>query len=66
MTKEQALDLAATVGGSAHPLNPFNHGDDWYVLGETDAATRERARWDLNRDGVGVIVGSGAPTLAQG
>lgn len=66
MTKEQAHDLAATVGGSAHPLNPFDHADDWYVLGEVDAATRERARWDLNRDGVGVIVGRCAPTLAQG
>lgn len=55
MTQEQATDLAQTVGGTAHPLNPFDHGDEWYVLGEVSAETRKRSRWEL-REGKPAIV----------
>ena len=33
MTRTDAIDLAATVGGTAHPLNPYDPDGDWYVLG---------------------------------
>ena len=53
--RAQAIELAQTVGGTAHPVNPYDREGDWYVLGERDAETRKRSRWEL-RDGKPSIV----------
>lgn len=55
MTRGQATELAQTVGGTAHPVDPHDGDGDWYVLGERNAETRQRSRWEL-RDGKPVIV----------
>ena len=64
MTRTDAIDLAATVGGTAHPLCPYDPDGDWYVLGET-SATGARSRWELNADGCGRIVDEGSPVPAR-
>lgn len=38
-------------------------GESWYVLGERNADTGRRSRWERAEDGTAVIVGDGAPEL---
>lgn len=59
-SKSEALATAARVGGDAIPLNPHDHEDGWYVLGERNAQTRTRSRWERGADGQPVIAGEGA------
>lgn len=59
-TKSEAETVAQTVGGTAHDLGD---GASWYVLGERDANTGRRSRWERAQDGSAVIVGAGAPEL---
>ena len=59
-TKSEVETVAQTIGGTAHDLGD---GESWYVLGERDASTGRRSRWERSEDGRAVIVGDGAPEL---
>lgn len=55
----QAREVARTVGGTAHPMNIYDCDEGWYVLGELNAETRTRSRWERGPDGQPVIAGEG-------
>ena len=59
-TKSEAVAVAQMIGGTVHDLGD---GESWYVLGETNAETRTRSRWERAEDGRAVIAGEGAPSL---
>jgi hypothetical protein len=60
-SQDEARAVAAEIGGTAHPLNPHDPADGWYVLGEVAASDRTRSRWERGEDGSPVIAGEGAP-----
>ena len=60
-SQDEARTVAATVGGTAHPVNPYDREGDWYVLGEMAESGRARSRWERGADGAPVIAGEGAP-----
>lgn len=62
-TKTEAVEVAREVGGTAHPINPYDHEGEWYVLGEMAASSRTRSRWERGADGRAVIAGEGAPEI---